>query len=365
MKLGYFTMPLHPPGSDFTWTLESDLEQLITLDELGFHEAWLGEHFTSVWENIPAPDLVLASAIHQTQHIILGIGVNCMPNHNPFVLACRIAQLDHMCHGRFHWGIGSGGFPGDFEVFGFDPKEGEQRGMTRDAVDLILELWKDPRPGLYKHKYWEFTVPELDSEIGVRFHLSPYQKPHPPIGVAGVSVKSGTLVRAGERGWIPMSINIVPTRILKSHWDAVEEGAKKTGRTADRSQWRIARNVFVADSTEEARRYALEGTLGRDFRDYFLHLLPRCKMLDLMKTDPDMPDSDVTLEYLMDNVWIVGGPDDVAEQLEQLYDDLGGFGVLLAMGHEWEPKQRWLNSMKLLKEEVLPSLSFNSTNSSS
>ena len=76
MKLGYFTMPLHPPGSDFTWTLESDLEQIITLDELGFQEAWLGEHFTSVWENIPAPDLVLASAIPQTQNIILGIGVN-------------------------------------------------------------------------------------------------------------------------------------------------------------------------------------------------------------------------------------------------------------------------------------------------
>ena len=54
---------------------------------------------------------------------------------------------------------------------------------------------------------------------------------------------------------------------------------------------------------QKARKYALEGTLGRDFRDYFLHLLPKCKMLDLMKTDPDMPDSDVTLKYLMDNIW--------------------------------------------------------------
>ena len=78
-----------------------------------------------------------------------------------------------------------------------------------------------------------------------------------------------------------------------------------------------------------------------------------------------MSDSDVTLEYLLDNIWVVGSPDDVVDQLEQLYDDLGGFGVLLAMGHEWEPKEQWLNSMKLLKEEVLPRLSFNSTDSSS
>ena len=34
MKLGYFTMPLHPPGSNQTETLEEDLEQLIRLDEL-------------------------------------------------------------------------------------------------------------------------------------------------------------------------------------------------------------------------------------------------------------------------------------------------------------------------------------------
>ena len=356
MRLGYFTMPLHPPGSDISVTLEHDLIQMEILDSLGFCEAWIGEHFTSVWENIPAPDLLLASAIHQTQNIILGTGVNCIPNHNPFMLAHRIAQLDHMAHGRFYWGVGSGGFPGDFEVFGFDPRSGEQRSMMRDAVDLVLQLWDDPRPGLYEHKYWRFTVPEPDDEIGLRFHLKPFQQPHPPIGVAGVSAKSDTLTLAGERGWIPMSINIVPTRILQSHWESVAGGAQNRGRQADRSLWRIARDVFVADTTQEARQQALEGVLGRDFRDYFLRLLPKCKMLDLMKADPEMPDADVTLEYLIDNVWIVGSPDDVTQQLQQLYDDVGGFGVLLAMGHEWEPKEAWVHSMSLLMNEVLPRL---------
>ncbi len=62
MEVGYFTMPLHPPDSDITQTLDDDLEQLVTLDELGYKEAWIGEHFTSVWENIPAPDLFIAKA---------------------------------------------------------------------------------------------------------------------------------------------------------------------------------------------------------------------------------------------------------------------------------------------------------------
>ncbi len=356
MELGFFTMPLHPPGSDITRTLDDDLEQVVALDQLGYREAWIGEHFTTVWENIPAPDLFIARALPLTRSIILGTGVTCMPNHNPFMIAHRIAQLDHMAHGRFYWGVGSGGFPGDFEVFGFDPATGAHRHMTRDAIDVILQIWNDPRPGVYEHKYWRFTIPEPVDEFGLRFHLKPYQKPHPPIGVAGVSPRSDTLVLAGERGWMPMSVNLDSTRVLKTHWEAVEEGARRAGRQPDRSRWRIARDVFVAESTRKARREALQGVLRRDFEQYFQRLTSRMKLLGLYKEDPDMPDSDVTAEYLVDNIWLVGSPEDVAEKLRRLYHDVGGFGVLLAMGHEWQPRQAWQDSMRLLRQEVMPRL---------
>jgi alkanesulfonate monooxygenase SsuD/methylene tetrahydromethanopterin reductase-like flavin-dependent oxidoreductase (luciferase family) len=356
MEVGYFTMPLHPPGSNITETLVDDLAQLVVLDELGYKEAWIGEHFTTVWENIPAPDLFIAKALAMTRNIVLGTGVTCMPNHDPFMLAHRIAQLDHMARGRFHWGVGSGGFPGDFDVFGFDPQTGEHRSMAREAVELILQIWEDPKPGLYEHKHWRFTIPEPVDDFGLRFHLKPYQKPHPPIGVAGVSPKSDTLVLAGERGWIPMSINLVPASVLKSHWEAVESGARRTGLIPDRSAWRIARKVYVAETDELARKEALEGVLRRDFERYFRPLLTHTKQMDLMKTDPEMPDSDVTAEYLVDNIWIVGDPDGVAGKLRRMHRDVGDFGVLLAMGHEWEPRDRWLNSTELLINKVMPRL---------
>lgn len=356
MDVGYFAMPLHPPGSNPTQTLDDDLAQMVTLDELGYREAWIGEHFTTVWENIPAPDLFIATALAMTKRIVLGTGVSCMPNHNPLVIAQRIAQLDHQAHGRFHWGVGSGGFPGDFEVFGFDPATGAHRGMTRDAIDMVLQIWRDPTPGLYEHKYWRFRIPEPVDEIGLRLHLTPYQKPHPPIGVAGVSPRSDTLILAGERGWIPMSINLVPTPTLQSHWEAVEEGARKTGRTPSHSTWRIAREVYVADTTAEARQEALHGVLTRDFEQYFFRLLRRMNMLSLFKVDPTMPDAEVTPEYLVDNIWVVGSPDEVASKLRQLYHDVGGFGVLLAMAHEWQPRDKWERSMTLLAREVMPKL---------
>ncbi len=356
MKVGYFTMPLHPPGSDFTKTVEDDLQQIVTLDRLGYSEAWIGEHFTFAWENIPSPDLFIAKALGMTENIVLGTGVTCMPNHNPVMIAHRIAQLDHMARGRFYWGIGSSSTPGDYEMFGFDPESSDRREYTRQSIDLILKIWEDPKPGLYESEYWRFRIPEPVDEIGLTFHLTPYSKPHPPIAIAGVSPRSDTLIMAGERGWIPMSINLVPSNIVKTHWDAVEEGASKAGRTADRSTWRIAREVYVAETTEQARKEALNGTLRRDFEDYWLKLMPWSKTLDRMKLDPNMPDSDVTVEYLRDAIMIVGSPDDVADQLRQLYDDVGGFGVLLAMGHEWAPEDQWVNSMTFLSREVMHKL---------
>ncbi len=356
MQLGLFTMPLHPPGSNFTETLKSDMAQIVALDALGYAEAWIGEHFTSEWENIPSPELFIAQAIALTKQIRLGTGVSCMPNHNPFALANRIAQLDHMAEGRFNWGIGTGSFPGDMRVFGYWGEDAavDNGAYTRASVDTILQLWADPKPGVYESDWWKFTIPETEDDIGLRAHIRPYQMPHPPIGVAGVSPRSPTLKMAGSRGWIPMSINLIPPVLLKTHWDAIEEGARGAGRTADRGAWRVAREIFVAETSAEARKQAVSGVMARDFEQYFFRLLPKVGMLGLLKNDPDMADSDVTVDYLVDNVFIVGSVDEVAQKLNDLKGEVGAFGTLLAMGHEWEPYEAWHQSMSLLKNEVLP-----------
>ena len=143
---------------------------------------------------------------------------------------------------------------------------------------------------------------------------------------------------------------------MRSHWLAVEEGASSVGTSADRKNWRISREVIVADSSKEARKQALTGTLARDMEGYFLRLLPRSNMLGILKIDPNMPDSDVTLDYLVDNIFLVGSPEEVADKVMSLKESVGGFGTLMAMGHEWDPKGFWETSMALLKNEVMPKL---------
>ncbi len=349
-------MPLHPAGLlPLSKTLEEDIEQVVFLDELGFKEAWIGEHFTAGWENIPAPDLFIAKASALTRRIIFGTGVSCLPQHDPFVLAHRIAVLDHLLKGRFYWGIGAGSFIGDFEAFGINPKTGEQRRLMNESLEMILNLWNDPPPDTYRNSRWNFTVPKPVKEVGLGVHTVPYQKPHPPIAVAGISENSASLGVAGERGWIPMSINFVTQDVLKSHWEGYEQGALAASRTAERRKWRIARDVYVADTTEEAREEVISGTLARDFRDYFFKIVPLIRgNLNLFKVDKSKSDDEVTMDYMIDNMWLVGSPEKVAHRITELYEFVGGFGVLLVMGHEWKPEDKWRKSMRLLKEEVIP-----------
>jgi alkanesulfonate monooxygenase SsuD/methylene tetrahydromethanopterin reductase-like flavin-dependent oxidoreductase (luciferase family) len=97
--------------------------------------------------------------------------------------------------------------------------------------------------------------------------MKPYQKPHPPIGVAATSVGSHSIRLAGEHGWIPMSSSLLAPPHLKTHWQAVVEGAAQAGRVADRRQWRIARDVLVADTPSLARERAL-AVLGRNYHGH-------------------------------------------------------------------------------------------------
>ena len=58
MEFGLFMMPLHPPHRTFADSYERDIAQIVLADQLGFREAWVGEHLTERWENAPAGETV-------------------------------------------------------------------------------------------------------------------------------------------------------------------------------------------------------------------------------------------------------------------------------------------------------------------
>jgi alkanesulfonate monooxygenase SsuD/methylene tetrahydromethanopterin reductase-like flavin-dependent oxidoreductase (luciferase family) len=188
----------------------------------------------------------------------------------------------------------------------------------------------------------------------LKFHVNPYQRPHPPIGVTGLSPGSETLKMAGERGFIPMSLG-GNNNYIASHWESVLEGARRSGRTPNRADWRITRDVFVADTDEEALKGSLGSHMGRQHREYWLPLFGGLRALSVFKHDPEVPDEAVTAEYMAETSWFVGSPETVANKLNELNEKVGGFGTLLVTVYDYsENPELWKKSMRLLKEEVLP-----------
>jgi alkanesulfonate monooxygenase SsuD/methylene tetrahydromethanopterin reductase-like flavin-dependent oxidoreductase (luciferase family) len=353
MDFGYFAMPSHPPERGLKEGHDWDLQTLRWLDELGYEEAWIGEHHTAPWEPHPAPDLLIAQALLQTKRIRIGPGGFLLPYHHPAELAARVAMLDHLSDGRLNFGVAASGLPTDWAMFQVDGTAGVNREMTREALDIILRLWSDEPHFVHKGKFW--TVEKPEPMFGfLKPHIYPLQKPHPPIGVAGFSKQSDTLKLAGERGFLPLSLNLNPAYVA-SHWEAVEIGAARSGRTPNRADWRLVREVFVADTDEEAWRLSAGGMMGRMMREYFLPLLGNFGFLEYLKHDPNVADSDVTPEYCAKHNWLVGSPATVAEKLERIYHEAGGFGGLLVFGFDYvEQSEAWHNSLRLLMQEVAP-----------
>jgi alkanesulfonate monooxygenase SsuD/methylene tetrahydromethanopterin reductase-like flavin-dependent oxidoreductase (luciferase family) len=353
MKIGALLMPSHPPERSIRDGQCRDLNDLEQFDALGFEEAWIGEHFTAAWEPCPAPDLLIAQALQRTKRIRLGPLSHLLPFHHPLELAHRVAYLDHMAEGRYQLGVGIGVLPTDHSLFSLDASGGRNRRMTFESIDIMTKLWSEGASD-FKGEYW--SMGSTQSELPLGYHLAPYQQPHPPIAIAGLTPGSENHKLAGEKGWIPVSLGIDPdASITAKHWEAVEEGAARSGRIADRGEWRIIRDVYVAPTDAEARKLAINGMMGRCWREFLLPIYLGLGLGKFLKLDPSMPNEAVDLEYLADNLWFVGSPETVAERIMNLQAQTGGFGYLTIVSYDTtDEREAWDRSLQLFMSEVLP-----------
>ena len=139
MKLGFFTMPMHPPGRNYTQTLKEDREAILLCDRLGFEEAYIGEHISDECESIPSCLSFIASVAQDTKRLKLGSGTVNLPNHHPAEIAAHVAMVDHLLEGRFLFGIGPGGLRSDQEVLG-------NLGQDRNAM-FVEAIARSPKDG--------------------------------------------------------------------------------------------------------------------------------------------------------------------------------------------------------------------------
>src|ERR1051326_3246020 len=143
MRLGYFTMPVHPTHRDWRQTLKEDRETVILPDKLGFHDAFIGEHITDKVENITNSMLFLATLIPETKRIRLATGTTNLSHMHPVLVAVHSAMFDHLAEGRFILGVSPGALPSDAEALGILNED--RNKMFAEAIHIILAIWeRDP-----------------------------------------------------------------------------------------------------------------------------------------------------------------------------------------------------------------------------
>ena len=135
MKLGYFTMPVHPLGRDWQTTLQEDRQAIIFADELGFHDAFVGEHLTDACENITKSMLFLATLAPVTKQIRLASGTSNLSQSHPVLVAAHAAMLDHLTGGRFIFGIS----PGASAKSSFKVRAPDSASMPRSSGRTIAK----------------------------------------------------------------------------------------------------------------------------------------------------------------------------------------------------------------------------------
>ncbi|WP_137892400.1 LLM class flavin-dependent oxidoreductase [Ramlibacter sp. 2FC] len=354
MKLGFFTMPMHPIGKDWQLSLKEDREAFILADQLGFVEGYVGEHATDPEENITSSAMFIATLVDATRNMKLGTGTTNMPNQHPAAIASNIAMLDHLLGGRFILGISPGALPSDAEVFG--NMDLPRPAMFLESINHVIKLWTTQPPYDLKGDFWNISTARTHiPETGMGTIPLPLQRPHPPIVVTAVAPFSQGIAEAAARGWDPISANFLLPMWVKTHWTKYVEGCARINRTPDPANWRVAKTVFVAKDDATARAYAMgsDGPYYYYYRALF-NKLKRRGALGVFKSDPKMPDEAVTLEDVMEKLVIHGSPAKVADKLHTLKQETGEFGTLLYAGVDWKDPALARDSMVLMAEKVLP-----------
>ncbi|HXQ62839.1 MAG TPA: LLM class flavin-dependent oxidoreductase [Acidimicrobiales bacterium] len=338
LSFGIFLAPFHPVGQNPTLALERDLELIVRLDQLGFDEAWIGEHHSAGYEIIASPEVVIAVLSQRTRNIRLGTGVSSLPYHHPFMLADRMVLLDHLTRGRVMFGVGPGALPSDAFMMGIDPAV--QRDRMEESLEAILALL-DGSELVTREAGW-FTLRDA------RLQLRPYTHPRFEVAVAAQVSPAGPRA-AGRFGLSLLSIGATTAGgfdILGSHWVTMEERAAEFGTTVDRSRWRLVGPMHIAETEEQARRDVAFGLA--QWVDYF----ERVAALPLA---PATLDPDKLVDALMETGFaVVGTPEMAVAQITRLIDQSGGFGTFLLMAHEWADREATLHSYELFAREVIP-----------
>ncbi len=358
MQCGMFMTPYNPPNRTPRQVFDWAVKIARIADDAGYTDFMIGEHYTLAWENIPLPEAIIAACAQTTKQIRFAPMAHLLPYHDPATLAVRVGWLSQVMEGRYFLGVAPGGHHTDAILHGFDSIM-ELAPMQLEALHLMERVWEGKQ---FKEqgKYFKagFPGPDTMPEYWVDIaDNSPYGgREALEIAVTGLSESSKSMEFAGSRNYSPISF-FGGTSQMKAHWETWATAMEKAGHTPDRRRFRVCRDIFIADTDEEAKRLVRKTGLMRTWNEYLKEIYVKFGLFKGIIADSgkDITPDQVDDDFLIDHVILCGSPETVIEKLEALADKVGGWGQIVANQHDSIDDPRpWEESLRRLASEVCP-----------
>jgi FMN-dependent oxidoreductase (nitrilotriacetate monooxygenase family) len=281
----------------------------------------------------------------------------------PFMLARLASTVDHISSGRFGWNIVTSGEDSAAQNFGMDKlTEHDLRyDIAEEYLDLVCQLWDS----------WEADAVVMDREtgkwaLGDKVHTIDFEgrwfKSRGPLNTVRPPADRPVFVQAGgsPKGrqfaakWADSIVAIANgVEGMKAYRDDVRARAEAMGRKPDDIKVLFLVSPVLAETTAEAHakkerlqnsdRYAEQSLLlmssitDIDFSQFDLdEVLPplttngeRASLEKFMQVGSGKTLRQLAKEGTANSVHLVGTPDDVADQMGEIMEEVGGDGFLL------------------------------------
>jgi alkanesulfonate monooxygenase SsuD/methylene tetrahydromethanopterin reductase-like flavin-dependent oxidoreductase (luciferase family) len=241
-----FSYPYDPDPEKFDPKLCRDLydwklESWVAAEGLGFDGVFFSEHHFTPYSISPSPNLLVATLAQRTTTMNIGVMANITAFHNPRRLAEEGAMLDYLTGGRLEVGLGRGVDEPEFLREGVRMEE--TRARFEESVALLQAAWSQPT---FTHKG------EFYNYDNVSLWPRP-MRPELPIWITALSPET---VKWAARKNFKFTSVFSPTSNLASIFQSYKEEAADAGREAQPGDMGVCRNVFIAESEQEARDIA-------------------------------------------------------------------------------------------------------------
>ena len=338
------------PAADFSSdtaqvSYDTMLNQAEMADQLGWDWVSVAEHHYAPFSIAPNPMVMAAAFSQRVKTAKIALMGPDIPILNPVRVAEEFAMIDTLTGGRVVAGM-MRGTPNEYVTYNFNPNESRER--FQEGLRLIKMVWTEKQPFGWQGRHYQFRT--------ISIWPRPVQSPHPPIFMSGSSKESGKF--AGEN---KVGIGFAVTTL-----EAAAKAAAFYRKEAEKAGWKptkdniIYRMQFHISDNDDLALEELKAAGATKFKG--LGILNPDMMKVLRQTnyfsqnDNRHREAQTASKELSDRIKtgqvLVGSPETVIKQIENVRDELGP--GILDLANAGQMGEKTTKSIELMANKVLP-----------